>query len=81
MSNKLQISLNKIDRTKSFADYGIDLVITVELADLEEWLPDGLEIEPTLAWNFPSIEALAGYLGSQELQRACPDVVTNQNRI
>ncbi|MGD1922458.1 MAG: phosphopantetheine-binding protein, partial [Pleurocapsa sp.] len=67
LSNKLQIPLEKIDRSLSFADYGIDSVMAVELAqDLEEWLPDDLEIEPTLAWNFPSIEALAGYLASQE---------------
>lgn len=66
MSNKLQIPLEKIDRTLSFADYGIDSVTAVELAqDLEEWLPNDLEIEPTLAWNFPSIEALAGYLAGE----------------
>ena len=66
LSNKLQIPLKKIDRAKAFADYGIDSVMAVELAqDLGEWLPDNLEIEPTLAWNFPSIEALAGYLGSR----------------
>ena len=71
LSNKLQIPLDKIDRTKAFADYGIDSVMAVELAqDLEEWLPDDLEVEPTLAWNFPSIEALAGYLaGEQRVQR------------
>ena len=67
LSNKLQIPFGKIDRTLSFADYGIDSVMAVELAqDLEEWLPDDLEIEPTLAWNFPSIEALAGYLAGEQ---------------
>ena len=67
LSNKLQIPFGKIDRTLSFADYGIDSVMAVELAqDLEEWLPDDLEIEPTLAWNFPTIEALAGYLAGEQ---------------
>ncbi|MEO0835340.1 MAG: acyl-CoA dehydrogenase family protein, partial [Cyanobacteria bacterium J06642_3] len=66
LSNKLQLPLDKIDRTKAFADYGIDSVMAMELAqDLQEWLPEDLEIEPTLAWSFPSIEALAGYLESQ----------------
>ncbi|MEM8677429.1 MAG: acyl carrier protein, partial [Cyanobacteria bacterium P01_G01_bin.67] len=70
LSSKLQIPLEKIDRAKAFADYGIDSVMAVELAqDLEEWLPDDLEIEPTLAWNFPSIEALAGYLTGEQRSR------------
>jgi acyl-CoA synthetase (AMP-forming)/AMP-acid ligase II/acyl carrier protein len=69
LSNKLKIPLEQIDHTKAFAEYGIDSVMAVELAqDLEEWLPSNLEIEPTLAWNFPSIEALASYLGSVNQQ-------------
>lgn len=65
LSNKLKIPLEQIDHTKAFAEYGIDSVMAVELAqDLEEWLPSNLEIEPTLAWNFSSIEALASYFGS-----------------
>lgn len=47
--------------------------MAVELAqDLAEWLPDDLEIEPTLAWNFPSIEALAGYLAGEALKDSRP---------
>jgi acyl-CoA synthetase (AMP-forming)/AMP-acid ligase II/acyl carrier protein len=69
LSNKLNIPLEQIDPTQAFAEYGIDSVMAVELAqDLEEWLPFNLEIEPTLAWNFPSIEALASYLGSVSQQ-------------
>ncbi|MEM9508975.1 MAG: acyl-CoA dehydrogenase family protein, partial [Cyanobacteria bacterium P01_E01_bin.35] len=69
LSGKLQIPMEKIDRTKAFADYGIDSVMAVELAqDLQEWLPEDLEIEPTLAWSFPSIEALAGYLARQRTE-------------
>ncbi|MEO0835123.1 MAG: acyl-CoA dehydrogenase family protein [Cyanobacteria bacterium J06642_3] len=74
LGKKLEIPQEKIDRSKSFADYGMDSVMAVELAeDLEQWLPNSLELEPTLAWNFPSIEALAGYLseqGGQEVQES-----------
>ncbi|MEM7716074.1 MAG: AMP-binding protein [Cyanobacteria bacterium P01_A01_bin.68] len=39
LSKELKISENSIDINKSFADYGIDSVIAVELAqDLQEWL-------------------------------------------
>ena len=34
LSNKLQIPLSKIDRTLAFADYGIDSVMAVELAQV-----------------------------------------------
>lgn len=67
LSRKLQISITQIEITKAFADYGIDSVMAVELAqDLEDWLPDNFEIEPTVAWNFPNIEALARYLAERE---------------
>lgn len=68
LSNKLQIPLEKIDRAQAFVEYGVDSVMAVELAqDLSEWLPDDLEIEPTLAWNFPNIEGLARYLAEENV--------------
>ncbi|BAY81667.1 AMP-dependent synthetase and ligase, acyl-CoA synthase [Calothrix parasitica NIES-267] len=63
LSQKLKISQNSIDINKSFADYGIDSVIAVELAqDLQEWLNYPHAIEATIAWNFPTIESLSNYL-------------------
>ena len=69
MSQKLKLSENNIDRNKSFADYGIDSVIAVELAqDLQEWLNYPHAIEATIAWNFPTIESLSNYLAQTLIQ-------------
>ncbi|MCC5622745.1 AMP-binding protein [Nostoc sp. CHAB 5715] len=63
LSHKLHISISEIDSTKAFADYGIDSVTAVELAqDLQEWLGISQRLEATIAWNFPTIEDLARYL-------------------
>ncbi|MCC5667833.1 AMP-binding protein [Nostoc sp. CHAB 5784] len=63
LSQKLHISISEIDSTKAFADYGIDSVTAVELAqDLQEWLGISQRLEATIAWNFPTIEDLARYL-------------------
>ncbi|MCC5602089.1 AMP-binding protein [Nostoc favosum] len=63
LSQKLHVSISEIDSTKAFADYGIDSVTAVELAqDLQEWLGISHKLEATIAWNFPTIEDLAHYL-------------------
>ncbi|MBE9215021.1 AMP-binding protein [Plectonema cf. radiosum LEGE 06105] len=63
LSGKLKLPNKAIDINKSFADYGIDSVIAVELAqDLQEWLNYPHAIEATIAWNFPTIESLSNYL-------------------
>ena len=63
LSHKLHVSISEIDSTKAFADYGIDSVTAVELAqDLQEWLGISQKLEATIAWNFPTIEDLARYL-------------------
>ncbi|MCB0167536.1 MAG: amino acid adenylation domain-containing protein, partial [Anaerolineae bacterium] len=58
---KLQIAIETIKPDKALADYGLDSLMTIELADdLEAWLnPAGLKIDTTLAWNHPTIAALA----------------------
>ena len=49
----------------SFADYGMDSVLAVELVQaLEDWLETSLEA--TILWNFPTIESLAQYLASKK---------------
>lgn len=50
-----------IDRTISFADYGMDSVLGIELVhDLEDWLQQSLDV--TALWNFPTIETLGNHL-------------------
>ncbi|MBD2136214.1 acyl-CoA dehydrogenase family protein [Anabaena sp. FACHB-1237] len=65
---KLKIDADTIDIDTSFADYGIDSVTAVELAqDLEEWLQSSLKssLEVTILWNFPTIRSLANYLNKE----------------
>jgi acyl-CoA synthetase (AMP-forming)/AMP-acid ligase II/acyl carrier protein len=55
---------DKIDVSKSFADYGLDSSIAVSITgDLAEWL--GYEIEPTLFWEYPNIKAVTQYLAEE----------------
>ena len=63
LCNKLQIPLHKIENNRAFAEYGVDSVTAVELAqDLKELFSHSIEIEETIAWNFPDIKSLAIYL-------------------
>ena len=57
-----------LDPSKSFADYGLDSVMALNLAqELEDWLE--YPLEATIVWNFPTISSLANHLAS-ELNRA-----------
>ncbi len=59
----LKIPLDDIDLSEPFSHYGLDSSSAVSLAaELSNWL--GRELEPTLFWEYPSIEALAHHLGS-----------------
>ncbi|HBL14897.1 MAG TPA: hypothetical protein DD379_26600 [Cyanobacteria bacterium UBA11162] len=61
---ELKLPTNAIDTTKSFADYGLDSVTAVELADaLQDWL--GVTLSPTLAYDYPTIESMAQYLAKE----------------
>jgi acyl-CoA synthetase (AMP-forming)/AMP-acid ligase II/alkylation response protein AidB-like acyl-CoA dehydrogenase/acyl carrier protein len=65
LSARLNISAAQIDSTKAFADYGLDSVMAVELAqDLGDFLQLADPLEVTLAWNFPNIQALASHLAT-----------------
>ena len=59
----LKIPADSIDTTKAFADYGLDSVTAVELADaLQDWL--GCVLSPTVAYEYPTIESLSLYLAA-----------------
>ncbi|MBD2523536.1 long-chain-fatty-acid--CoA ligase [Nostoc sp. FACHB-133] len=63
---KLAVAAQSIDQSKSFADYGLDSVRAVKLAqELSEWL--GYPLEATIVWNFSTIESLARHLASQKI--------------
>ncbi|WP_414526564.1 AMP-binding protein [Nodularia chucula] len=63
IAKKLHISTSAIDTNKAFADYGIDSITAVELTqDLQQWLNISQPLDATIAWNFPTITALATHL-------------------
>lgn len=64
LAELLEITPNEIDITISFDYYSLDSAAAVGLSgDLEEWL--GYEFEPTLLYDYPTIEALAIYLAEE----------------
>jgi acyl transferase domain-containing protein/acyl-CoA synthetase (AMP-forming)/AMP-acid ligase II/acyl carrier protein len=64
IAERLKVNLRDVDVRTPFAHYGMDSVHAVSLAaDLEEWL--GCELSPTLAYDYPTIEALAQYLAGE----------------
>ncbi|NJO62719.1 MAG: long-chain-fatty-acid--CoA ligase [Richelia sp. RM2_1_2] len=66
MVKKLLLSDGKIDRNKSFADYGLDSLRAVKLAeDLSNWLQRS--VLPTITWNFSTVDSLADHLGSGDI--------------
>lgn len=73
---ELNLRPELVDTNRPFAHYGMDSVKAVELAlSLEEWLGNGLELEATIAWNFPTIESLAEYLASElDILSSTPEV-------
>lgn len=63
LSAKLKILPSDFDVRQPFTSYGLDSVQMVSLiGDLEEFL--GRSLQPTLAWDYPTTEALAKYLAT-----------------
>jgi acyl-CoA synthetase (AMP-forming)/AMP-acid ligase II/acyl carrier protein len=65
LSSELNIAASGIDVNQPFARYGLDSVRATGLAgDLEDWL--GLSLPPTLAYDYPTVTALAHYLSADK---------------
>ncbi len=63
ISTELKVPAANIDVTQPFARYGLDSVRATGLAgDLEEWL--GRSLPATLAYDYPTVAALARYLAT-----------------
>lgn len=57
----LEIEPDEIDTAVPFDRYGLDSSAAITLTgDLEEW--SGLELDPTLMYDYPTINALSEYL-------------------
>jgi acyl carrier protein len=49
-----------------FTNYGLDSILLVTLVDeLEEWL--GASLDPTIFWEYPTVEILTDWLLSADL--------------
>jgi acyl carrier protein len=61
MATLLETESEKIDPTMPFERYGLDSSAMIVLSgDLQSWL--GCQLEPTLLYDYPTIEMLALYL-------------------
>ncbi|MBV5260703.1 alpha/beta fold hydrolase [Synechococcus moorigangaii CMS01] len=61
IAQRLGIKPEQLDVNEPFASYGLDSVQAVQVtADLEDWL--GRKLDPTLAYDYPTIRALAYFL-------------------
>ncbi len=70
IARRLGIAPQQLDETEPFASYGLDSVQAVQVtADLEDWL--GRKLDPTLAYDYPTIRTLAQFLvqGNQGPER------------
>lgn len=65
LAKELELDPNQIDITIPFDRYGLESSAAVTLTgDLETWL--GQEIEPTLLYDYPTIEAVGQYLAVED---------------
>ena len=63
MADLLEIDPEEIDTALTFDRYGLDSSAAVGLTgDLEDWL--GIEIDPTLLYDYPTIDSLATHLAA-----------------
>jgi acyl carrier protein len=63
ISNLLEVDPKSIKVSLSFDRYGLDSSATIALtSDLSDWLNH--EIDPTITYDYPTIEALSSYLSS-----------------
>ncbi len=63
LANLLNVKDEEVDVKIPFERYGLDSSAAVGLTgDLEDWL--GSEIEPTLLYDYPTIESLAKHVSS-----------------
>src|ERR1043166_9579244 len=68
LADVLNLSVHEVKGTTSFEQYGLDSSGAVGLAgDLANWL--GCNIDPTVTYEHPTINALAGALASNPMIR------------
>jgi acyl carrier protein len=68
IADYLQVAPDTVVATVPLAEYGMDSVFALALCgDIEDRF--GLAVEPTLAWDYPTVEQIAGFLTSELADR------------
>ena len=63
LAEELGLEPQEMDVHMPLSEYGLDSLVGMTLAgDLEEWL--GLQLSPTLLWDYPVIASLAQHLAA-----------------
>jgi len=71
LAQLLNISSDEIDVTTPFDRFGLSSMTAVQMTgDLEEWL--SRPIDPTLPYDYPTVEALSGYLALPPSKKVAP---------
>ena len=69
LAELLEIESEEVDVTIPFDRYGLDSSAAVGLTgDLEDWM--GRDIDPTLLYDYPTVEALVQHLSSQLITKS-----------
>src|SRR5579884_2780307 len=77
---ELKLEPAQLEPEATFVRYGMDSVHAIMLiGDLEERL--GCRLSPTLAWDHPTIEALAGYLAQETVPTGSPAQSTDKEAL
>ena len=67
LAQTLEFVANQIDITLPFESYGLDSESAVVLSgELQDWLK--CDLEPTLLFDYPTIEAVADYIVKDEVK-------------
>ncbi|MDR6798175.1 acyl carrier protein [Acinetobacter calcoaceticus] len=60
----MRVEPQTLDPQQKFTSYGLDSIVALSVSgDMEDLTQ--LELEPTLLWDYPTINALAEYIVSQ----------------
>ena len=60
----LSVDARDLAVDEPFANYGLSSMTGVILSgNIEEWL--GIQLDPAVAWDYPTIESLAGHLAEE----------------
>lgn len=64
----LSVDPQELAVDQPLVNYGLSSMTGMILSgDIEQWL--GIELDPSVAWEYPTIESLAGYLAEEVLSQ------------